>query len=253
MKDNNKKALIVAYYLSKYDREALKNLGYETFENAFNDTSIKLSVNKHTVKNMRDEFDPIHNNNRKGWYQRELIPSKQSVVNKFSYLSELALREIVKSILSEQDNCEIESILQEIDTDNDRKNSNNTRSITGKKAEEVFEEYFNKNIKKNNVLINTSSRGCGYDYETSDDNSQVYEVKGSKDECINILLTDKEWDVASKLKERYNLVLVSYVYGEYKVKIINNPYHKFKAKKVIEKIITMKWTINVQSDSCSNE
>lgn len=45
--------------------------------------------------------------------------------------------------------------------------------------------------------------------------------------------------MASNLNERYNLVLVSYVYDKYKVEIINNPY---------EKIITSKWTINIQND-----
>lgn len=189
---------------------------------------------------MRDEFDPIHDNNRVGWYQSELKRSRANVVNKFSHLSEIALREIVNSILS---NNEIDSNLDDDLDDNDNK-----RLITGKKAEEIFKEYFEKNIKKENHLIDTSSKGCGYDFEVSNKNGEVYEVKGSKDKCIDILLTDKEWFVASKLKERYNLVLVSYVYDKYKVEIINNPYKKFKAKQKIEKIITSKWTINIQND-----
>lgn len=252
MEENNRRALIIAYYLSKYDKEGLKNLGYINFKVAFEEIAGKLKVNKNTIKNMRDEFDPIHDNKRVGWYQRELRPSREWVIDKFSRLSERALREIVKNILSNKRNENVNIAFKEIEI-NEEKAENNTRTITGKRAEKLFEEYFEKNIKNRNKLIDTTFRGCGYDYETSDENGQVYEVKGAKEECTNILLTDKEWEIAEKLTNRYNLVLVSYVYDKYIVEIINNPYEKFNPKQVVETVIAVKWKINVKNDLVEND
>ena len=74
MKPKNKLALIYSYYLSRFDTAALKNLGFNTWNEAYLFASNKLDVNKHSVKNWRDEFDPIHGF-RAGWYQRPMSPS----------------------------------------------------------------------------------------------------------------------------------------------------------------------------------
>jgi hypothetical protein len=76
METSHRLALIAAYFLSRYDREALKLLGQSNFTAAFEEVSNCLRVNQNTVKNMRDEFDPIHDNSRAGWYQRPLRPSR---------------------------------------------------------------------------------------------------------------------------------------------------------------------------------
>jgi hypothetical protein len=100
MLDNHKLALIVAYFLSKYNEIALENLGYSNFTAAFEDIGFKLRVKPNTIKNMRDEFDPFHPNNRRGWYQRELRPSRLEVLEKYEELSESALLGIVEDVLS---------------------------------------------------------------------------------------------------------------------------------------------------------
>lgn len=87
MDDKNKLALISAYYLSKYNHEALRALGYSAYSQAFNDIGDRLGVKANSVKNMRDEFDPIHDNDRVGWYQRPLRPSRARVAQLFSGVS----------------------------------------------------------------------------------------------------------------------------------------------------------------------
>lgn len=99
MELNNKLALIVAYYLSKYDRQALKRLGYKNWKIAFSSISNILNVKGNTIKNMRDEFDVVHPNNRVGWYQRELSSSRKEVIVKYQEKNEEELFEIVKNIL----------------------------------------------------------------------------------------------------------------------------------------------------------
>jgi hypothetical protein len=99
MENNNKLALIVAYYLSKFDMTAIKRLGYGNTTETFDNVGHKLSVKRNTVKNMRDEFDAIHDNPRQGWYQRPLRPSREYVVDKFKYLTEKELYNIIIEIL----------------------------------------------------------------------------------------------------------------------------------------------------------
>lgn len=89
--ENRKKALIVAYYLSKYDRNALETLQYKSFLSAFRDIGKKLSIKPNTIKNRRDDFDSIHSNSRSGWYQKELSKSSLEVVEKFENVSQDAL------------------------------------------------------------------------------------------------------------------------------------------------------------------
>ena len=66
MKENNYYALIAAYYLSRFDKKGLENLGYGSWKEAFSDIEDKLDVKSTTIKNMRDDYDPLHTNNRVG-------------------------------------------------------------------------------------------------------------------------------------------------------------------------------------------
>lgn len=101
MDDNNKKALIVAYYLSKYNSTSLDRLGYKTQADCFEDISKILGINKNSIRNMRDEFDPLHDNSRQGFKKNKLSPSRQEVVDNYGMHDEINLFKIVKAILAE--------------------------------------------------------------------------------------------------------------------------------------------------------
>ena len=100
MKESHTLALIVANYLSKYDKEAYKDLGFSTSSDAHKQIGRALGVNPNSIKNMRDEFDPLHDNPRVGWYQRPLRPSRAKVVESFQDLGEEELRDVVLEILT---------------------------------------------------------------------------------------------------------------------------------------------------------
>jgi hypothetical protein len=256
MEENRKLALIVSYYLSKYNRKALNNLGYSTFSQAFEDIGAKLNVRPTSIKNMREEFDPLHPNGRVGWYQRELRPSRFEVVENYSHLSEIALTDIVKEILNKYQTAPnnlnlYTTILDNIENDifvNDEGSGNKskytTRGITGNKAEEIFVEAFNNgNIQGYfGNLIDTRNDGCGYDFELEGQNI-VFEVKGLLDEKGSISLTDKEWNVSSELGENYILVLISNIKDTPRINIYKNPYKFLTAEKRTTKVIAINWSV----------
>lgn len=103
MKKNNELALRVAYYLSKYDKKAYASLGFSSSTRAHEEIGKTLSINPNSVKNMRDEFDAIHPNSRRGWHQRDLRPSRKKVAEMFEKLSEKELHNVVVGILSRDD------------------------------------------------------------------------------------------------------------------------------------------------------
>ena len=140
MKENNSLALIVAYYLSKFDKTAYQNLGFGTSKKTHEEIGKVLDVNPNSVKNMRDEFDPIHENPRAGWYQRPLRPSRKKVLESFQHLDEEELRDVVLSILNNNDlnsNQDFAGIVSNISKIESNKNSSSTYAVrgpTGRKA-----------------------------------------------------------------------------------------------------------------------
>ncbi|MBU3188336.1 AAA family ATPase [Clostridium bowmanii] len=101
MDTSSTNALTIAYYLSRFDKLAVKNLGYANYTEAFEKTSKIIHANPANIKNMRDGFDPIHENKRVGWYQRKMTKSRCRIVDEYSKYTEEELRKTVLDILSE--------------------------------------------------------------------------------------------------------------------------------------------------------
>lgn len=99
MKENHKKALIIAYYLAKYDLVAIKNLNYTSWTEAYECIGKKLNVKKNSVKNWRDEFDPLFPH-RTGWNKRLMGLSRREIDDKYKSTDESSLREIVIKLLN---------------------------------------------------------------------------------------------------------------------------------------------------------
>lgn len=258
MEENSKLALIVAYYLSKFDRRALDTLQFESFRQAFNEIGKKLLVKPNSIKNMRDEFDPFHQNNRVGWYQRELRSSRLEVMEKYSSMSEKALEIIVREILKMNKDIN-EGLDQKLKLysdvlkfdDGEEDNSNNrrvftTRAKTGKEAEEIFIDYFNRGLIEgySGKLIDSRNEGCGYDFKIIGNEEIFFEVKGLINTNGGVVFTDKEWDMASKYGDKYILVLINNVGCVPNVMLYKNLCNVFEPKMYVEKIISVKWMIS---------
>lgn len=239
----NEQAIIVSYYLSRFNDEAVNNLGYRTWKDAFDDLSDKLQINKHTIKNWRDEFDPFHGH-RAGWHQRQPRKTISNIISQFEQLEEYDIRQVVEEIMIGN---KIE--LPEIDNSETAVISNPVfilRGPTGKKAEQFFIEYHRINkLPIAGELVDTRDLGCGYDFEiTSESNRHFIEVKGLASNIGGLLFTNKEWETAKTERTKYTVCLVSNINESPEISFINDPFSKLNPRKNIIQTVQVQWSVS---------
>lgn len=248
--DSNQLAIIVAFYLSKFDKEAKTRLGYLTDSEAFNSISEVLGVKPNYIKFRRDEFDPIHPW-RKGW-RRPMDYRIMRAIEALRDLSENELGEIVEKILSDAEYREGEEVnritrLFSKDNKDDRKAQAAyiLRGPTGKKAEEYFIKYHSEGRHSfEGRLIDTREMGCGYDFEIAGKHSLYIEVKGLAKADGGILFTSKEWQTAEKHADNYVLVVIRDLDQDPKIEFIRNPTSVLKAKKSIVTSVQVQYSVS---------
>jgi len=248
MEENHKLTLYISYYLSRFNELGLANLGYSTWNEAFDDVAQKLNVNKHSVKNWRDEFDPLHGH-RAGWHQLPMSPSRVRVVRALEGLEEEEIRSLVIDILDGSIKDDIENYEELLKVVSDGKKIGGSKFIlrgpTGRKAEEFFIEYYKNHSEPiTGTLIDTRDMGCGYDFEIRNSESYFVEVKGLAEESGGLLFTNKEWETAKKAQDKYFLALVSKINTTPEITFFNNPATTLNPKKNIVTTIQIQWSIS---------
>ena len=224
-------ALIAAYCLSRDDRQGVHALGYSNFNEAYRHIGECLGVKPNTIKNMRDEFDAVHSNDRAGWHQRPLRPSRAVVISMFEGIAPATLAGIVRDFLNVKGYAktpEIRQILQSIENrgeDDRQRRVYVPRASTGRRAEDKFLEWFHAGILPfSGAIRDRRDDGCGYDFHITGNQEWLIEVKGLSDDTGGIAFTDKEWSEAF----RHSGYRVFLVYGlesgqpQWKVIEINN-------------------------------
>lgn len=101
--DANRKISIIAYYLSKFDMDAVRALGYENFSRAFEGISARFGKNNNYMKLRRDEFDVLTGSSRKGWHKRSPISSVVLMHNDLKNYNFEELTNIVNALLIDSD------------------------------------------------------------------------------------------------------------------------------------------------------
>lgn len=96
-------ALIVAYYLSRFDKDGYQKLGYQSFTQAFEDLADKLDVKRSSLKNIRDQYDSVHDNGRVGWHQRPLSSSRLRIAEEYKDWTIEKLTQLVIAIINYDD------------------------------------------------------------------------------------------------------------------------------------------------------
>lgn len=237
--NSNNLAIIVAFYLSKYNKKAISDLGFKTESEAFTKIGEVLGVKKNYIKFRRDEFDPI-NPWRRGWQRKmdyRIIKSIEALQN----LEESELRIIVRNILADNSYWNSEDIIQITNLFSEEVSEQKNigtyiiRSPTGKAAEEYFIDYFLKYKKPfDGSLTDCRDFGVGYDFRIESEGRKCFvEVKGLSKISGGILFTSKEWSVAKSEADNYYVCVISNILDLPQIIFIQNPAKKLEPKQNI--------------------
>jgi len=257
MTDGSRLALIAAFYLSKFDTAGLVRLGYATFKDAFVDIGQQLGVKPQSVKNKRDDFDPIFSNARAGWYQRELGPSRLKILHLLDDLSFHTLTGFVTDLISDpayRQSPEIMDVLDALKRSRRKNRRFIPRGATGRMAEELFIEWFKEGKTPFRGIINDRREdGCGYDFLIRDkDDEHFIEVKGVSDREGGVLFTDKEWQTAQESAE-YNLALFVNLREIPELRVFNNPSLLFTPRRSVNLSVRIEWQVSTTQLLLSEE
>lgn len=204
------KLILVGLFLSKYDSLGLRKLGFESFVEAFNVIGYALGSKPASIKNYRDEFDPLFPNRRKGWHKRQTRDYCLKVFEEYKNLDLESFSGLVKSFVGYDEN-----LWSEVRVKAERDESESQfakRLITSLAAEQYFESVHHTLAEFEGCFLeNTTRLGCGYDFRlrkpTRNDFLAV-EVKGLKERTGSLSMTPKEHELATTLKDRFFLFVV---------------------------------------------
>jgi hypothetical protein len=204
------KLILAGLYLSKYDSLGLKRLGFDSFVEAFNVIGYALGSKPASIKNYRDEFDPLFPNRRKGWHKRETRSYCMKILEEYKGLDLESFTGLVKSLVGYDENAWSE--IQPVARTRDASSQFAQRLITGLAAEQYFESVHPSLPEfKGYVVQNTTRLGCGYDFRMDAGFNKDFlaiEVKGLKDATGTLSLTPKEHEIAKSLGDRFYLFVV---------------------------------------------
>src|SRR5579863_5276356 len=240
------KAILAGLYLAKFDTEGLRRLGFDGFNEAFNVIGSALGVRPASVKNYRDEFDPLFPNKRKGWHKRPIRAYCKAVYAAFGSLSLAAFTDLVKQSISKEH--ELAVLMEEVERQEGEHLSFAKRLITGQAAEEYFKaKYKEVDLFKGCELEDTTKLGCGFDFKLS--LPTVFygvEVKGLSEVTGSVALTSKEHSVASVLKDRFVLFVVKNFREDPFHDVYQDPLHgEIMFNKVEQRVIQISWVTKV--------
>ena len=238
-------AIIVAYAMSRLDATFLKRFGYRSWRAAFASTGSQLAVAPASMKNLRDEFDPVHLNSRKGWHKRALRPNRQRVLGELCDTSDEAMIEIVSRLLSRDHEVQ-ELISRPLAETHTRAQNVAERLRTGRLAEEFFlansERVCGIPARR---LVDVRAEARGFDFAVSGSSALAIEVKGLKALRGDVLFTDHEWDQASRRTNDYWLVVVGSIEKAPQARVIKHPAGILKAVSTLRQTAEMTWRARV--------
>jgi hypothetical protein len=207
---NREKLILTGLNLSKFGSLGLKRLGFRTYAEAYNVVGYALGSRPASIKNYRDEFDPILQTSRKGWHKRGIRGYCKKVLDEYRGLDFDTFAGLIKSFAGYNDNAW--SSFQAGDEPEERASGFAKRLITGLAAERYFESVHSTLSEFRGLAIeSTTQLGCGYDFKLigeRDADFVAVEVKGIRETAGTVSLTPKEFDVATELRDRFYLFVV---------------------------------------------
>lgn len=245
--DRREKLILTGFYLSKYDLAGLKSLGFESFKEAFNVIGYSLGSRPATIKNYRDEFDPLHTNPRKGWHKRPIRAYCRQLAETYESIDHETFTDLIKSFLAES---AVSWKQTAEDEDVDESSQFAKRMITGIAAEQYFEAAWPSLREFDGyILQKTTQLGCGFDYRLRTNTGSDYlavEVKGLRERTGSIAMTQKEYETAAALRDRFFLFVVKNFREEPFHELLRDPLTNglsFRRNEVVT--VTISWLTTV--------
>jgi hypothetical protein len=235
-------AIVIGYAMSRLDRAYLMARGYSTWQAAYAEAAKSLAKPPETFNNLRDEFDPIHPNARKGWHDRIMRDSRQKVLNELKDVSDDALLELVTHIL-QRDEENIGEAIDSLAVVNHVAHNVAERLLTGRRAEEYFwanSQHLIEVAAAN--IIDRRGDACGYDFGIQEQPHRAIEVKGLKANRGMIQFTDREWTEAKARRSDYWLVIIGNLATQPTPKIFCDPYHSLTIQSRYRQTVAIEWT-----------
>jgi hypothetical protein len=234
-------AIVIGYAMSRLDTEYLTARKLQTWEQAFTEAANSLSKPSRTFDNLRDEFDPVHPNPRRGWHQRLLRPNRQRVLDELLEVSDDALLELVDRILTRNEH-EIAEAIDSLAVVNHVAHNVAERLLTGRRAEEYFLEHSETLILVDNTgILDLRNAARGFDFGVKDSPEWAIEVKGLKALSGGILFTDREWAEAKLRRTNYWLVVVGNLSADPIPRIIRDPYASLSIHSAYRQTLSVEW------------
>jgi len=250
MTDGSRLALIVAFYLSKFDATALARLGYATFKKAYADIGERFGVKPGSVKNKRDDFDPLFSNARAGWHQRELGPSRLKTLHLLNELSFDVLTGFVTDLIQDsgyRQSPEVMDVLEALKREHRGSRQFVPRGATGRIAEELFLQWFKEGKTPFiGTIEDRRENGCGYDFLIRDGTVERFvEVKGVADQEGGVLFTDKEWQTAQR-NANYTLAVFVNVLKTPELRVFSNPALLLAPRRTVNLSVRVAWQVSAR-------
>jgi Domain of unknown function (DUF3883) len=244
----NTEAIIVGYAMSRLDRAYWSARNCVTWEQAYAEAASTLARPPDTFKNLRDEFDPVHSNPRRGWHQRLLRPDRQRILDELKDVSDDAILELVDHILKRDEEAVAEAV-DSLAVVNRIAHNVAERLLTGRRAEEYFLHHSEPLIHvPSKDILDCRQSACGYDFGVQDRYEWAIEVKGIKQLHGAIQFTDREWSEAKLRRADYWVIVVGNLAAHPIPRIIRDPHSSLKVHSKYRQSITVEWhsTVSVQ-------
>lgn len=206
-----------------------------------------MQVGTSSVKNKRDDYDPIFGNARAGWHQRALGPSRMKVIHLLDDLSFDALTGFVKDLLRDpayRESMEVKDFLDALKREHRDNRQFLPRGATGRISEELFLAWFREGKTPfRGTIEDKRDDGCGYDFRIRDDDAaQLVEVKGVGDQKGGVLFTDKEWQTALN-NANYALALFVNIRETPELCVIRNPSVLLSPRRMVTLSVQVGWQV----------
>lgn len=190
------KMMLAGRFLSKFDRQGLHRFGFSSFSEAYNAMGYAISGKPTSIKNYRQEFDPLFPNSRQGWHGRPMRGHCRDAYEKYGSLSLDAIASLISSLLlppTLEWPPEMAELAQ-FDDDSYENTTFSKRLITGAAAEGFFEFSFPALLEFSGHTINNVTRlGCGFDFRLQPTDNLPFlavEVKGLAGTTGEIMMTE---------------------------------------------------------------